>query len=503
MKYTMVDLFSGIGGIRLGFEYTGRFTCLMSCEIDEKAADTYCLNFTGSPRPFPDVTKLSAANIPSFDVLAAGFPCQAFSAAGARGGFEDTRGTLFFDVVRIIKYHRPKAVFLENVKGLLSHDKGKTFQTIVGVLEDLGYHVHSKVLRATDYGVPQKRDRVYIVAINASYLGLPPMPEFVLNGCEPLFKFPAGQETVRRIKDVLEHNVPAKSYVSAKYFAGLKRHRENQQAAGRGFGYEIVKCDGFANTLVCGGMGRERNIVIDHNVPTPYPSEKNAEHARFLTPREWARLQGFPDCFVIPDRSSLAYKQLGNSVAVPVVTQIADEITKTLDRLFGGNKVDKLEIGDRICIVPLKLVGTVVGFRGSAVKIVSDEGGSSECSRMDCIVKSSTKPSPVVKVLATALAFSESRSDAQILDRMAEAREKAELSGMLDEAILDIAKFKNMEENNHWQRIAIRADLSRRHEEKERLATIKEIEEDEAGEIMGLLSNAGDAMDAFDHAPAP
>lgn len=338
--WKFIDLFSGIGGIRLGFEQAGKFKCAMSCEIDADAATTYMNNLGDDPTG--DVTKIAPANLPKFDVLAAGFPCQAFSMAGFRLGFADaTKGTLFFDVARIIEARRPKMVFLENVKGLVNHDDGKTFRVVTRTLEELGYHVYHKVISAIDHGLPQKRERIYIVGINARDLGMPSAEDWQLSeacgdGYVPAFKFPEPSGCAIRVKNILEPHVSADKFLSAQYMNGLVRHKQKQGAAGRGFGYEIVDIDGYANTIVCGGMGRERNLVVDHNIPSPYPSDRNDRHVRMMTPREWARLQGFPEGFKLPKNDSLAYKQLGNSVAIPVVRAIAVEMAKTLDALWGA-----------------------------------------------------------------------------------------------------------------------------------------------------------------------
>lgn len=321
--YKIVDLFAGIGGIRLGFEQTKRVDNVFSAEIDKYACQTYEANF--KENPYCDITDLSERSISQirdFDILLAGFPCQAFSVAGKRGGFEDARGTLFFDVARIIKQKKPKAFLLENVKGLVNHDRGRTFKTIVNILEnDLGYTVYYKVLNSKDYGVPQKRDRIYIVGFLK----------------EAKFKFPEKKQLNKSVKDILENKaVSSKYYLSQTYLNTLRNHKLRHKNKGNGFGYEILSDEDIANTLVVGGMGKERNLVFDNrledfNPTTNIKGSINKEFIRKMTPREWARLQGYPDSYKIPVSDAQAYKQFGNSVSVPVIYEIAKNMIKELD----------------------------------------------------------------------------------------------------------------------------------------------------------------------------
>jgi DNA (cytosine-5)-methyltransferase 1 len=318
----LIDLFSGIGGIRLGFERASnqQIQTVFSCEIDPKASLTYKENFNEDP--IGDITKINAKKLPPFDVLVAGFPCQAFSIAGKRLGFEDTRGTLFFDVARIIKAHKPSVVFLENVKGLTNHNKGNTFKVILTTLEELGYSVHWKILNAKNFGLPQKRERIYIVAFNKKK---------VKNYSK--FQFPELAKENISLDKILEKNVDIKCFISNRYWNTLKKHKERHAKKGNGFGYEIIPNDGIANTIVVGGMGRERNLIIDKTKPTNKLNIKkdiNSEQVRSMTVREWARLQGYPDSFTFPVSNSSAYKQLGNSVAVNVIEAIAREIIKLM-----------------------------------------------------------------------------------------------------------------------------------------------------------------------------
>lgn len=322
ITYKTIDLFAGIGGIRLGFERTNRTRNILSVEIDKFACQTYEANF--GENPFGDVTKIDENDIDDFDILLAGFPCQAFSIAGRRLGFEDTRGTLFFDVARILKHKRPKAFLLENVKGLVNHKGGKTLETILNVLEnDLNYSVFVSVRNAKDYGLPQNRERIYIVGFDHKNID---------------FEFPTYHGPTKVVRDIIEeHEVSSKYYLSSTYLNTLKAHKERHKNKGNGFGYEILNYDGIANAIVVGGMGRERNLIIDERLTDFTPKTKikgeiNQEFVRSLTPREWARLQGFPDSFKIPVSDTQAYKQFGNSVAVDVIYHIANEMITRLDK---------------------------------------------------------------------------------------------------------------------------------------------------------------------------
>lgn len=324
-KFTFIDLFAGIGGFRMAMQNLGG-KCVFSSEWDAQAQKTYLLNY--GEVPFGDITKeTTKAFIPDdFDVLCAGFPCQAFSLAGKRLGFEETRGTLFFDVAEIIRRKRPKAFFLENVKGLLIHDKGKTIQTILKVLrEDLDYYVPDpQIVNAMNFGVPQHRERVYIVGFRKDQ-----------NVTE--FTYPSPTDKTKTFADIKEeHTVSAKYYLSTQYVKTLVAHKERHAAKGNGFGYEIIPDNGVANAIVVGGMGRERNLVIDTRLEdftpvTNIKGEINRDGLRRMTPREWARLQGFPDNFIIRVADASAYKQFGNSVAVPAIQATAEEIIKRIN----------------------------------------------------------------------------------------------------------------------------------------------------------------------------
>ena len=282
--------------------------------------------------PFGDITKeLTKKYIPdNFDVLCGGFPCQAFSLAGRRLGFEDeTRGTLFFEIEDILRRKQPKAFFLENVKGLMIHKGGQTIQTILEHLDDAGYDVvPPQIVNAMDFGVPQHRERVYIIGFRKD-----------LHIDISKFEYPEPQtvgENRPRFRDVMEENeVSVKYYLSTVYMDTLIRHKARHEAAGHGFGYKIIDLDGVANAIVVGGMGREGNLIIDKRLTNFTPvtnikGEVNRDGIRKMTPREWARLQGFPEKFKIVVADASAYKQFGNSVAIPAIKATAEKELKLL-----------------------------------------------------------------------------------------------------------------------------------------------------------------------------
>lgn len=326
-KFTFIDLFAGIGGFRMAFQELGG-ECVFSSEWDEQAQKTYFANY--GEVPFGDITKESTKNfIPEgFDILCAGFPCQAFSLAGKRRGFEETRGTLFFDVAEILRRKQPKAFFLENVKGLAIHDKGKTLQVILNTLDEVGYNVPDpQIVNAMYFGVPQHRERLYIVGFRKD-LGI----------SKEDFSYQEQKEVTAHFIDIREDKpVPAKYYLSTQYWKTLEAHKARHAAKGNGFGYEIIPDNGIANAIVVGGMGRERNLVIDKRQKNLTPTTNikgtvNTMGIRKMTPREWARLQGYPDDFKIVVSDASAYKQFGNSVAVPAIKATAEQLIKVLDK---------------------------------------------------------------------------------------------------------------------------------------------------------------------------
>lgn len=329
--YRSIDLFAGIGGIRKGFEnaFGEKIETVFVSEWDENAQKTYRINYKDSFPIAGDITQISEEDVPEFDICLAGFPCQAFSLAGKRMGFEDDykglcRGTLFQDVVRICELRKPKVIFCENVKGLIIHDKGRTFKIIKKAFEQIGYKVYDQILNSRDFGVPQNRERIYIVAFR--------------NDIDSKnFSFPVGNRSNTCIKDIMEKEpVSVKYYLSTTYIDTLKRHKERHMAKGNGFGYEIRSPDGQAGAIVCGGMGRERNLIVDDRLTNFKPithikGEVNREGIRKMTPREWARLQGFPDDFKLELADTHLYKQFGNSVTVNVIEAIAKQIREVLE----------------------------------------------------------------------------------------------------------------------------------------------------------------------------
>lgn len=330
-QYNSIDLFAGIGGIRLGFDraFEDNIKTVFVSEWDEHAQKTYKANFTDDFEIAGDITKIKEKDIPPFDICLAGFPCQAFSLAGQRKGFDDDykgncRGTLFLDVARICEHHKPKVIFCENVKGLVIHDKGRTFKIICKTFEDLGYKVFHKVLNSKDFGVPQNRERIYIVAFRDDIAP----DEFI---------FPEITDDTKRLKDIKEEKaVPSKYYLSDVYVETLRKHKARHEEKGNGFGYEIRDWNGIAGAIVCGGMGRERNLVIDNRQKNLTPTTHikgsiNTEGIRKMTPREWARLQGFPDDFKLVLADTHLYKQFGNSVTVNVIQAIAEKIKEVLE----------------------------------------------------------------------------------------------------------------------------------------------------------------------------
>ena len=329
IRFTFIDLFAGIGGFHTAMHSVGG-TCVFASEWDKYAQKTYSENFKDDFSIAGDITQIDAKDIPDFDICLAGFPCQAFSLAGARKGFDDDykgmcRGTLFLDVARICEEHKPKVIFCENVKGLVIHDKGRTFKIITKTFEDLGYKVFYKVLNSKDYGVPQNRERIYIVAFRNDIHS-------------DNFTFPEPTDTNKVLSDIIEEQeVSVKYYLSTVYLDTLRNHKARHAAKGNGFGYEIRDLHGIAGAIVCGGMGRERNLIIDNRLTNFVPvtkikGEVNREGIRKMTPREWARLQGFPDNYKLALADVHLYKQFGNSVTVPVITAIAKQIKLILDQ---------------------------------------------------------------------------------------------------------------------------------------------------------------------------
>lgn len=303
-NFKFIDLFAGIGGIRIGFENAGG-DCVFTSEWDEPAKKTYQANF--GELPHGDITKIKPSEIPKFNVLLAGFPCQPFSQAGLKKGFNDTRGTLFFDIARIVEYHKPEVVFLENVRNFATHDKGNTFKVVKKTLEDLGYTVHSKILNAKNFGVPQNRARIYIIAFK---FNIP-------------FEFPKDLNVPTRLGNILEKRVDKKYTISDRLWAGHQRRKKEHREKGNGFGYSLFSRDSVYTSTISARYYKDGSEIL---------IEQKGKNPRKLTPREAARLQGYSDSFIIPVSDNQAYKQFGNSVAVPVIKSLAKKIIKTLKK---------------------------------------------------------------------------------------------------------------------------------------------------------------------------
>lgn len=311
--FTFIDLFAGIGGIRIPFQELGG-KCVFSSEWDKFAQKTYRANFGETPQG--DITEIETDAIPDFDVLIAGFPCQPFSQAGLRKGFADTRGTLFFEIERIIKDKKPRAFLLENVKQLRTHDKGRTFATIIRHLEDLNYYVNAAVLRAADFGVAQNRERIYIVGLSKEHFNIDKDYNFS-------FPLPTHEDTC--LGDLLESNVSDKYTLSDALWEGHQRRKLEHQKKGNGFGYSLFNQDSkYTNTISARYYKDGSEILIEQG---------DGKNPRKLTPRECARLQGFPEEFIITVSDTQAYRQFGNSVAVPVVRAVAKRIIEDLTEL--------------------------------------------------------------------------------------------------------------------------------------------------------------------------
>ena len=376
MMYKTVDLCAGIGGIRKGFELTKRTKNVLSAEIDKYACKTYKHLF--NENAMNDITtdefKMLIKNT-DYDILLAGFPCQTFSAVGKREGFKDLlRGTIFFHIADILELTRPKAFLLENVEGLLTHDKGKTFKIILDTLiNKLNYHIvgiqsnlvgdgfyyekSNIVLNAKNFGLPQNRPRVYLVGFDKTKyseklnkLDFKVLPQ--KRSKKPIFN---------DLNDVLDMKEDKSFYISQGYLDTLKKHKSSQSKRGNGFGYMVVNEKNIEHPisnalLATGGSGKERNLVYDpqDNIAGQIVKHKktplNSEGIRLMTPNEWAKLQGFlgyafiednKDTFSFPKdvSNTQRYKQLGNSVAIPVIEEIAIKIIKSLDNLEGHDEI--------------------------------------------------------------------------------------------------------------------------------------------------------------------
>lgn len=348
--FKFIDLFAGIGGIRLPFQKNGG-ECVFSSEWNKHAKKTYFANY--GDYPFGDITKINSEDIPDHDILLGGFPCQAFSQAGKGEGFADTRGTLFFEIQRILVAKRPKAFLLENVKKLLTHDSGKTFKTISSILEGnfekredlekvlnddvkkalekkLNYWITFKILKAADFGVPQNRERIFIVGFNKDYYGEQDF-EKMFNWPEPL------NSQLIKVKDILEqdyvNSLEKDIYtISDKLYSGHLRRKVEHKEKGNGFGFSLYTGEEkYTNTLSARYYKDGSEILIDQS--------QYGKNPRFLTQRECARLQGFPENFVIDAISrNEMYRQFGNSVCMKVIAAISDKMLFTMKQLEKNKK---------------------------------------------------------------------------------------------------------------------------------------------------------------------
>ncbi len=330
-RYVAIDLFAGIGGIRLGFQnaFEEKMTVKMVSENNPYAQMTYRANFSHPYEIKSDIRDVRLNSVPNYDICLAGFPCQAFSSAGKKEGFNDeTHGTLFYEVVRLCKSKKPMVIFCENVKGLLSNDRGRTFSIIIDNLESMGYKPKCTILNSKDFGVPQNRERIYMVAFRNDIQ------------CDD-FEFPTLFKERKKLCDIVEREpVDESFYLSQQYLDTLERHKAYHNAKGHGFGYicrDYLEENDCSCALMCGGMGRERNMLFDPrtSLPDVNPRTKrpyNDKHYRMMTPREWARLQGFPEDFEFPVARTHQYRQLGNTVTVPVIEAIARQIRPILDK---------------------------------------------------------------------------------------------------------------------------------------------------------------------------
>jgi len=300
----VIDLFAGIGGIRLGFErvYHGKIESVFSSEWNKYSVQTYQANF-GMENVHGDITKVDISDIPYHDILLAGFPCQPFSQAGLKKGFEDTRGTLFFDIARILEAKKPKAFLLENVKQLRGHDKGRTLEVIIKTLKEIGYkNVQYTLLKARDFGLPQNRERLYIVGF--------------LDDTVP-FEFPKPLSVETRVGDVLEQKVDEKYTISDRLWAGHQRRKIENRRKGKGFGYSIFTYDSPYTSTISARYYKDGSEIL---------IAQEGKNPRKVTPKEASRLQGFPEDFKIPVSDTQAYQQFGNSVPVKVIEAIAKEM---------------------------------------------------------------------------------------------------------------------------------------------------------------------------------
>lgn len=324
-KYKFIDLFAGIGGTRLGYERAGA-ECVFTSEWDKYSQITYQANYGDLPKG--DIREIETSIIPDFDILLAGFPCQPFSIAGVSKkislgrahGFDDIKqGNLFFEIARILKEKSPSAFMLENVKNLLNHDKGNTFAVIMKILKELDYNVTYKIIDGGKL-VPQHRERIYIVGFKNKLVS----KDFV-------FDFPEIEDQKPKLIDILEKNVDPKYTLSDKLWNYLQNYAKKHKEKGNGFGFGMADVQGVTRTLSARYHKDGSEILIPQEGKNP----------RRLTPRECARLMGFPETYKIVVSDTQAYRQFGNSIVVPVVERIAKKVLSTLDKFESNNQIIK------------------------------------------------------------------------------------------------------------------------------------------------------------------
>lgn len=320
-KYRFIDLFAGIGGFHIALSSFGA-KCVFASEWDKYAATTYEENF--GFKPSGDITEINEKDIPEHDILCAGFPCQSFSISGKQKGFDDIRGSLFFDIARIVEFHQPKVVFLENVKNLVNHDEGRSLKVIIETLEQLNYTVFSKVLNSSNFGLPQNRERIYIVAFSKT-----------IDSND--FFFPKALNESNCVEDILEENPVEVKFIERNDIEIYKNYTLQNSLFGKeylnkplqigkvnkgGQGERIYHPHGHAITLSAhgGGIGAKTGLYLING------------KIRKLSPRECARVQGFPDDFIINKSNSQAYKQFGNAVSINVLQKIILEIQKKISK---------------------------------------------------------------------------------------------------------------------------------------------------------------------------
>lgn len=307
--FKFIDLFAGVGGLRLPFDELGE--CVFTSEINPAARAVYSENFQEDEsridRDISQVNDIDLVDFPNHDLILAGFPCQPFSHAGLRKGFDDIRGTLFFSIAKIADSKRPKVLLLENVRGLKGHDGGYTFMRIQETLEDLGYVVHSTVLNARDFGLAQNRNRLFIVAIRSDLEG------------SSEYKFPEAthDRSALRVGDFLDENVDQKYTISDRLWAGHQRRKAQNKANGKGFGYQLFNADSPYIATISARYYKDGSEAL---------IEQSGRNPRKLTPNEARRFQGFPENFLLPKSDVQAYRQFGNAVPVSVIRSLANTL---------------------------------------------------------------------------------------------------------------------------------------------------------------------------------